>query len=198
MEQMLKLCEKYNFEGEFPYAVTEVIKREGGFSNNKFDKGGKTKYGISKRFVKENEKVLKKCGILDVDDIDEFVESLTLEQAVLIYYRLFWRPLRCEEMNGIVSTYLFDTAVNSGIYRAVKLLQSSVNAVSEESLVVDGIIGNRTISAVNNIPIIPRLLLEFVSQRVKFYVSIGLKGNNKVFLKGWVNRALSYNHLINV
>ena len=191
-----QIIEKNQYSQDFSVAIYNVLNWEGGLTNDKDDSGGLTNYGISKLFVEANEKVLKQEGIMIEDNIDEFLFNLDVEKVVQIYHRFFWRPIRADELPYPINVYVFDMAVNMGIHQAIKILQRATNKASDLALVVDGIIGKNTISVVNSVENISYLFLELVSQRVKFYVSISRKGNNIKFLKGWVNRALSYNCLI--
>lgn len=97
---------------------------EGGFNDRPSDRGGPTKFGISKR------------AHPDVD-----IRNLTRDQAIEIYREWYWAPAKCEKMPGPVAVAHFDCAVNSGPWQAGKLLQRAVGAE------VDGWVGPRTIEA---------------------------------------------------
>jgi len=194
-----QIIEKNKYSQAFSVAIYNVLKWEGGLTDDKDDRGGLTNYGISRLFVEANEKVLRQEGIMTEDSIDEFLYNLDIEKAVQIYHRFFWKPIQADELPYPINVYVFDMAVNMGIHQAIKILQRATNEVSDDfALVIDGIIGKNTINAVNSIENISYLFLELVSQRVKFYVSISRKGNNIKFLKGWINRTLSYNYLIKI
>ena len=78
-----------------------LFKFEGIYSNDKYDPGGETKYGISQRFH---------------PDID--VKNLTKKQAADIYYREYWLAAGCDRMEYQMAVVVFDTAVNMGVKRA--------------------------------------------------------------------------------
>jgi len=61
--------------------VPHVLKREGGYVDDPTDRGGETKYGISKRSYPQ----------LDI-------KNLTLEQALEIYRKDYWKPSRVEKL----------------------------------------------------------------------------------------------------
>lgn len=88
----------------FEEAVKFVLEKEGVYSNDKDDKGGETKYGISKRWY---------------PDFDG-----TLEGAKAIYKEHYWNALDCDHREPDLAIVLFDTAVNCGVGRAVKWLSS--------------------------------------------------------------------------
>ena len=63
----------------FLRAVKEVLKIEGGYVNNPNDRGGETKYGISKR------------AYPNVD-----IKNLTLDKAKQIYYNDYWYNIKLD------------------------------------------------------------------------------------------------------
>lgn len=116
----------------FEIAFDKLIEREGGYVSAEKaaadgDRGGETKYGISKR------------AYPGVD-----IQSLTLERAQQIYRRDYWGPAGCDAVPSEVKYPLFDYAVIGGVKSAIKALQCAVGEVP------DGIIGPRTLMAVRN------------------------------------------------
>lgn len=138
-----------------------LMVNEGGYVNNCHDKGGETKYGISKKAY---------------PDLD--ICNLTVEQAKAIYKKDYWDRCKCDYLPDALSVALFDFAVNSGVSRAVKYLQTSL------CLKADGIIGNATIGAANRLPV-RDVLDDYLDRRLTFLM--GLK-DFKHFGKGWSER----------
>ena len=101
----------------FDAAFERLIGHEGGYVNDARDPGGETKYGISKR------------AYPGVD-----IKGLTLDQAKRIYYRDYWIRAGCERVPEPMRFDLFDTAVNSGIGRAVRLLQLAAKVKDDGDL----------------------------------------------------------------
>lgn len=93
----------------FDEAFKRLIGHEGGYVNDPNDPGGETKYGVSKRAY---------------PDID--IKNLTLEGAKAIYLRDYWSPLRLDRLPITVRFDLFDTGVNAGLTRAIRLLQTAM------------------------------------------------------------------------
>ena len=119
-------------EYAFAAAFRETLGFEGGYVNDPDDPGGETRDGISKR---------------SYPDVD--IERLTTSQAMIIYRRDYWDALKLGKvLNSIISGEIFDTAVNMGRKRAVVIAQKALNFLGEE-LVEDGIIGQKTIKALN-------------------------------------------------
>ena len=163
----------------FETAIRVVLRHEGGYANNPRDRGGETKFGISKRsYPRFN------------------IQSLTRAQAKAIYLRDFWRPGRYSAIRSqSVATKAFDLAVNMGRKPAARLLQTAVNELDGRrlggKLKVDGIIGPRTLKAVNRISP-ANLLTELRAQAALRYARIALRDPTQtVFLKGWMRRAVS-------
>jgi lysozyme family protein len=110
----------------FETVVHMVLEHEGGYVNHPSDPGGETKYGISKRAY---------------PDID--IAELTEEDAASIYKRDYWDRIKGDDLPAGVACAVMDYAVNSGISRASKALQS-VCGISNG----DGIIGPASLNAV--------------------------------------------------
>lgn len=147
-------------------AFNLLMQNEGGYVCHKDDKGGETKYGISKASYP-----------------NEDIPNLTLERAQEIYKRDYWNRCKCDFLPDCLSVAVFDFAVNSGTNRAIKYLQMAITGIA-----VDGIIGNQTIGAANRLN--PREVLQrYIDLRLTFVAEIIRKNpRQKVFEKGWTNR----------
>lgn len=148
----------------FDEAFTKLIGHEGGYTVGVGDPGGETKYGISKRSYPS----------LDI-------KALTIAESKAIYKRDFWGPAGCDAVPDGVKFDLFDTAVNSGVKTAVKLLQRAVGEVD------DGVLGPRTLQALQSMPA-PRLVARFNGQRLKYMTDLAAW---KDFGRGWARRIAS-------
>lgn len=158
----------------FDQAVEFVLAHEGGYVNDPADPGGETKYGISKR---------------SYPDLD--IKNLTRQQAIEIYRRDFWDKYRYGEIKSVrVATKVFDMCVNMGPFRAHKLLQQALHACRQRHVVIDGIIGTQTITAINNVKPKSALLAALRAEAASHYRQ--LVANNvtlRRFEKAWLNRA---------
>lgn len=92
----------------FPDAVERLLAREGGYSDNPADRGGKTNFGISSKAYPN----------LDVS-------KLTREQARDIYKRDYWDAIGADQLDPSVREIAFDAAVNHGAGTARKMLEQS-------------------------------------------------------------------------
>lgn len=158
----------------FENLIGMILNHEGGYVNDPVDPGGETKYGISKRTY----------PYLDI-------KNLTVDQAKDIYYRDWWKPLRCPEIkhDRIAQKHL-DTSINVGPRNGVRILQRALCDVGE-AVVVDGIIGPKTLAATNRTDP-DKLLATMRYQQAQFYKRI-INRNPELarFERGWMNRANS-------
>lgn len=163
-----------SYTNKYLKAVKIVLAHEGGYVNDPVDAGGETKYGISKRSYPK------------VD-----IKNLTIEQAQDIYYRDFWLKGRYESfVFDALAAKVFDTAVNAGQMQAMKFLQRAANKFGA-GLTVDGLIGPKTIEAINKLDG-QKLLDEYREQQAKFYLDlIARKPSQVKYKNGWLRRAYS-------
>ena len=152
-----------------------ILQVEGGYSNDKNDKGGKTKYGII-------EVEARKYGYMgDMKD-------LTKEIAEDIYKNKYYLSNNLDKIKDKrVALSIADWTINSGNW-GTKKAQQTVNILKGDILVVDGILGEKSIQAINSIN--PEIFLtQYHELQRKFYQAIvAHNSSQKVFLKGWLNR----------
>lgn len=181
----------------FERGLKVVLHHEGGFVHDVDDPGGATNYGISLRFLKSVVQGVKARGItVDLDgdgDVDpDDIRLLDPEMAGELYYEFFWDK-RFEELQDPVAIKTFDYTVNMGKRQAVKLLQRACNKTTSADLIVDGILGSKTIEAAR-CSYTPALLWNLNKEAMKFYNRlVEQKPELKKFLNGWGNRATSLN-----
>lgn len=127
------------------------------------DPGGLTKFGIDQR---------------SHPGLD--IRKLTKANAVAIYHRDYWLPLRCHELPVPVGEIVFDFGVNNGKSRAAVWLQEAVGTEQ------DGFIGPVTLASAKKAEPMA-LAAKLIARRNTFYRNIA-KGRKTKFLKGWLNR----------
>ncbi len=177
----------------FDIAVQKVLEHEGHFSNDPDDPGGATNYGISLRFLLQSEEGMP-AHIFETLDVDhdgtitaEDIQKMTVEQAKEIYKTLFWDKNDYNKINPQwIAVKVFDLCVNMGAPQAHKCLQRAVRAASSIVLEDDGVLGPKTIAAVNGVNL-NMLLSALKSEAAGFYRSL----NRPKYLAGWLNRAYS-------
>ena len=177
----------------FNKTMVKIFKHEGGFVNDKSDSGGATNMGITKRTLEKwrGEK-------LTVKDVRE----LTKKEAKEIYQDKYWDVMRLDAVDSDqVASAIMDFGVNAGPRTAIKTLQKALNDYGE-SLVVDGLIGNKTIRAINTITDSEDenterfeyiFLLLFFKLRIKYYTNLAKRRpKDRKFLYFWNHRSLDY------
>jgi lysozyme family protein len=120
---------QYNFDR----ALMLVLQCEGGYVDHPRDPGGATNKGITLATLSAWRG--KPCTKTDV-------KNLTTEEAKQIYRAKYWNNVRADELPSGVDYVVFDYAVNSGISRSAKALQTLVGTTA------DGVIGPFTVKAV--------------------------------------------------
>ncbi|WP_369713424.1 glycosyl hydrolase 108 family protein [Leptotrichia sp. HSP-342] len=159
------------FEKIFDY----LLKVEGGYSDDKHDKGGKTKFGII-------EEVARDFGYKgDMQD-------LTIDFAKNIYLKKYYLGNKLDKViNDKVALSICDWAVNSG-RNGTKNAQIAINQLTNANLDVDGIIGSKTLEALNSAD--PEKFLEVYHnlQRIYYKGKVEADRTQEGFLTGWLNR----------
>lgn len=150
--------------------IPRILEREGGYVSHPADRGGATNYGITQRVYREWK------------GADADVKNITKGEATQIYFEHYWKPSKAALLPESVRDIHFDAAVNHGVVRAAKLLQTA------SGVTVDGEIGPNTIAAANALN--PELLkLRYIVARYKFYGEIVQRDRSQsVFMAGWMNR----------
>lgn len=155
---------KSNFDKSFDL----IIAKEGGWVNNPADPGGETIWGVTKR-------VWESYTGKPIDSM----KGLTQQDVKPLYKKMYWDAIRGDELPNGLDYCVFDCAVNSGVFRAVKILQSCIGVNS------DGAIGNNTMAAVSQFKDPKQLIKDYTKSRLSFVE--GLK-NFSIFGEGWESR----------
>ena len=159
------------FEKIFDY----LLEVEGGYTDDKYDKGGKTKYGI----IEEEAREFGYKG--DMQD-------LTMDFAKNIYLKKYYLGNKLDKVaNDKVALSICDWIVNSG-RNGTKNAQVAINQLTNANLDVDGIIGNKTLEALNAAD--PEKFLEVYHnlQRIYYRSKVEADKTQEDFLAGWLNR----------
>lgn len=152
---------------DFKEAIEYVLENEQGYVNNPSDPGGATNFGISQK---------------SYPDLN--IQTLTREQALVIYKRDFWDHLKLEEVPQSFATAILDMSVNMGEGHAVLCVQMALGQTS-----CDGILGSNTLAQLKRADNF-EFLYAFIGAIQDYYVNITVK-NPKLLseLKGWIRRS---------
>lgn len=158
----------------FDTCYASVIKSEGGFVNNRHDKGGVTNLGVTKRAWEAW--IGHPVGEADM-------RALTVPMVAPFYRAMYWNVVHGDSLPLSLALCMFHCGVNSGPGRAAKLLQAMVGAVP------DGSVGPGTLRAVAAFVAAHgerAAIMTFQDNYRAFYRSLA---DFAVFGKGWLNRA---------
>jgi len=160
----------------FDLAIVKILEKEGGatVTNISGDRGGLTKYGISQRSYPK---------------ID--IANLTEQGAKDIYMTDYWMKFRGNVISDqIVAESIFCAAANMGVRTASRLVQTALNEILAVDVAVDGMIGTKTIAALNKCTKTV-FITTFTLGKIAYYAHICNKDRpQSKFLLGWINRVL--------
>jgi lysozyme family protein len=155
----------------FNIAVEYVLQNEGGLSNNPNDRGGLTKFGISKA---------------SYPNID--IQNLTRDDAIKIYKKDMWDRFKLERIKDQdILNKVFDMIVLMGKARATLLFESTLIKLGF-SIPKDGILDDEMVHIINNYN--SGTLLAKYREELKRFIDRIVETNptQKVFYRGWLNR----------
>jgi lysozyme family protein len=119
----------------YNYCLQQVLKSEGGYTNDPRDPGGPTNYGIT---IADYRSYINKSGTAND------VKNMHLADAQAIYRSKYWNALGCDDLPSGIDYTVFDYGVNSGIGRARKVYNTLkpkyskvgdlINAINDERL----------------------------------------------------------------
>ncbi len=174
-----------------------IQPNEGYFANLTGDSGGITYGGITKTYNANwngwpivDEYVRQKGGLSAMRNNERVYDA---DPYVSDFYNQLWHDTLMDEINSQdVANIFFDFIVNSGKRTAIKHIQQLVGTT------VDGIIGNKTINAINQSNSTD-LYNQIKADRAVFYNVLASNNPNDVsFLTGWLNRLAAFPDVKNV
>lgn len=160
--------------------VARIIGREAGFVDHPFDRGGPTKYGITLKTLSEWRG--HPCTREDV-------ENLEMAEARRIYLSEYVSKPGFDRISDPdLRELVIDTGVNHGRARATRWLQETANRLGA-GLKVDGVVGPKTLAAVNGLPARP-LFVRLIVRRLQGFADYVQSDPRQLYaLEGWVVRA---------
>ena len=161
----------------------EVLKAEGGYVDHPHDKGGPTNMGITVA-------TYAAYYSLPYQEALEELPNITRIDAEEIYHQRYWLPVGGSVLPEGINVFVADTAVNCGPTTAIRMLQRCL----PDDIIDDGIMGPKTAYAAYEANQ-GDLLRKYYNVRFNYYHKIAKRGNQSVFLRGWLNRL---NHMYGV
>lgn len=157
----------------FTACLAIVLASEGSaFVDDPHDPGGATRYGVTLATLSawRAERGLA-TTIADV-------EALTPDTVAPLYEAEFWAPAHCPELPAGVDLMTFDAAVNTGVGRAIRMLQQALGVAA------DGLFGPQTRAALNQMK--PAEIIQNQAADRRAYYR-GLPTFNR-YGRGWLER----------
>jgi lysozyme family protein len=164
----------------FEDAFSATMRREGGYKLHKVegDTGGLTYAGIARN------KNPQWVGWQYFDRNETPPTSLVRD----FYFTGYWLPIKGDQLRFDIAASIFDFAVNTSApgrpVVAVKLAQVVAGVEA------DGVVGPRTVAALNALTI-NAFALGYFAAKIQRYADIVKRDRTQLkFLLGWTNRAL--------
>ena len=161
----------------FNKSLQYVLKKEGGHVNDPDDSGGETYKGVARKIWPEWDG-WKFVDAKDWGKADSCLGSF--------YKDNFWDKCKLDLVeDDEIATSIFDFAVNAGYKTSVTLAQKAAGCYA------DGVVGEKTISAINECDR-DDFLAAFALVKIARYVSICKRNpSQRKYFYGWVCRTLN-------
>lgn len=154
-----------------------ILKWEGGYANDKDDKGGCTMKGVTIAVFRKYYGNYKTCNDL---------KNITDAQWLHILKTGYWDKMKADQIeNQSIANLCVQMCWGSGPVTAIKKIQSCLGTNP------DGIVGPKTL-ALLNAPNRKATFDKLWNMRRVWFMNIAKVGNNQKFLKGWLNRLNDY------
>lgn len=159
---------------DYKKLIPTVLKFEGGFANHPSDPGGATNSGVTLSTFR---------SVYGKDKTVQDLKNMTMEQWEYIFKKKFWDRWKADDIDSqAIANLLVDWTWASGIY-GIKYPQEVLGVKT------DGIVGLKTLAAINYYPNKKELFEKLWNRRKKHFEDIVRnRPKSKVFLKGWLRR----------
>ena len=171
--------------------IADIIKAEGGFIHHPNDIGGPTNMGITQETL--SNWISRQASIDDV-------RNLTVKIATEIYMMEYYKKPKFNLLHPKIQPIVVDASVLFGPRRAGKFIQKIANDINlagefgYDTLIIDGLIGEKTVIMVSNICFTKGLFALFINayveERIEYHRQrVAKRSDQQIFLNGWVNRS---------
>ena len=161
-----------------------LFRWEGGYVNDPDDRGGPTNRGVTLSVWQTHGIDINGDGRIDETDLKQMTQEEAVERILRPHY---WNRWQADQIRSqAIANLLVGWVWGSGKYGIV--IPQGILGVKQDSIV-----GNKTLSAVNNYPDQEELFYKFRNGKRDYLNRICLNHPpNKKFLKGWLNRLNDY------
>ena len=178
------VCSKEEFDyinaTKFNSIIDKNLEHEGGYVNNKNDRGGKTKYGITEPFMEDFKYALPGGKTIPIED-------LTVDDAKKLYKALWDRYNLGYVRDKNLAYVIYDYMINSYAGTAAKRVQEILNTRGA-GLKVDGHLGEKSLNAIHNSD--NKWLIDEILKNRQYYhwIDVYKNPNQIANYAGWMNR----------
>jgi uncharacterized protein (TIGR02594 family) len=160
----------------FEQALVHVLRMEGGWTDDPYDPGGPTNFGITLATLATHTKTA--VTALTFPGLKADLRTISPATVRTIYFERYWQPCRAQLLPPALALMHFDAAVNHGVGGAARLLQRALRVEA------DGEIGPQTFAAAAAQPL-SNSLENYAVQRRALYRRLGHFWR---FGRGWLAR----------
>lgn len=160
----------------FETALAHVLQMEGGWTEDPYDPGGPTNFGITLATLAAHRNVRVEAA--SFAELKQSLRQIPAAQVRQIYLERYWRPAKADALAPAIALMHFDAAVNHGAGTAARILQEAAGVT------IDGEIGPETIGACSVMPA-AQILERYAAIRRARYRALGHFWR---FGRGWLAR----------
>ena len=164
--------------------VPLLFRWEGGYVNDPDDRGGHTNRGVTLNTWRAHGYDINGDSIIDLNDLKQITQEDAVEHVLRPHY---WNRWQADHIrNQSIANLLVGWVWGSGKYGIT--IPQGILGVKE-----DGIVGPKTLNAVNNYPDQEELFYRlWHGKRAYLHMICSDRPQNKKFLRGWLNRLSDY------
>jgi lysozyme family protein len=174
-----KMEQKADYRKYVPF----ILRWEGGVSDHAADRGGLTYKGITRATYNALCKI-----VLKKDPDREHFLNLT-DEEVGLFVKHYWDK---STNNNQIASQKIAEAITSWFWGSGRLgliwYQRMLNKEYNCKLVVNGIIDDASVAAINSIEPDSLFRMSIKYRRDRFYTIVNNNPSQRIFLKGWLNR----------
>jgi len=190
---------------KYDFFVSKLLRIEGGYSERQVDKGNwvcsdkswatgsypyNCKSGVELLFVGTNMGIAAPTLANWLNKVPSVQEMKELKKAtaIEIFETNYWRKIKGDYINSQELANIFmDGVVNHESTKGIKMMQETLNEIGQ-NVSVDGIVGPKTIKAINSTDY-ALLHNRYRERRRRFYYAIiAARPHQEENINGWINR----------
>ena len=175
-------------EQAIQWVLDDVVEIEGGYVDHPADRGGPTKFGITKPTL------ARYLGVNLSEVTNDMIARLDIPTVRDIYRKLF---IVDRDYHHINNEWAFHLIVDMGVNHHERTAARIVQKAAAPLLTIDGLFGPKTVNVVNTLtakePSLSRFMVEAVAHRLDHYANLVKRDPSQVaFIRGWVRRAIGF------